>query len=115
MLSLPLTSARKSRLLSRGLAQMWEERVSSPHPPTQAELLIVQHIVSGLREQGFEIVSRDLICRISDYFHVNARPKDDLAIGYMRALDAIILRGFSPPVPPAHHQVTKDTEASQSK
>lgn len=68
----------------------------SKNTPTQAELLVVQHIISGLREQGLEIVSRDLLGRISDYFHVNAKPSDDLAIGYMLALDAIILRGGSP-------------------
>lgn len=70
----------------------------SKTPPTQAELLVVQHIIAGLRDQGFEIVSRDLLGRISDYFHVNAKPEDDLAIGYMRALDVIILRGFAPPL-----------------
>lgn len=71
-------------------------------PPTQAELRIVQVVIAGLREQGYEIVSRDLIGRISDYFHVNAKPTDDLATGYMHALDAIILRGSSP-LPRPHH------------
>lgn len=66
---------------------------------TQAELLVVQHVITGLREKGLEIVSRDLIGRISDYFHVNAKPTDDLAMDYMRALDAIILRGHSSQVP----------------
>lgn len=55
----------------------------------------VQVVISGLREHGFEIVSRDLIGRISDYFHVNGKPTDDLAMGYMRALDEIIMRGRS--------------------
>jgi len=65
--------------------------------PTQAELEVTQRIITGLREHGLEIVSRDLIGRISDYFHVNAKPTDDLAIGYMEALDAIILRASSVP------------------
>jgi hypothetical protein len=63
------------------------------------ETKIVQTLIVGLREQGYEIVSRDLIGRISDYFHVNAKPSDDLARSYMAALDAIILRGHTPSVP----------------
>lgn len=63
--------------------------------PTAAEIEITRRVIHGLRDQGYEIVSRDLIGRISDYFHVNAKSTDDLATGYMRALDAIILRGAS--------------------
>lgn len=40
-----------------------------------------------------------LIGRISDYFHVNAKPTDDLAIGYMRELDAIIVAPRAAPQP----------------
>lgn len=57
---------------------------------------VVQAVVSGLRDKGYEIVSLDLITRMSTYFHVNAKPTDDLAIGYMLALDAIIMRDGSP-------------------
>ena len=64
----------------------------SEHTPTRAEIEVTQQVIAGLRGRGFEIVSRDLIGRISDYFHVNAKPTDDLAQGYMKALDAIILR-----------------------
>jgi hypothetical protein len=39
---------------------------------------------------------RDLVGRISDYFHVNARREDDLAQGYIKELDAIILNGTAP-------------------
>lgn len=38
-----------------------------------------------------------LIGRISDYFHVNAKPTDDLAQGYMRELDALIVSWPSQP------------------
>lgn len=61
-------------------------------PPTQAEIEVTRRVIAGLRDYGYEIVSRDLIGRISDYFHVNAKPTDDLAQGYMKALDVIILR-----------------------
>lgn len=64
----------------------------SEHTPTRAEIEVTRQVIAGLRDHGFEIVSRDLIGRISDYFHVNARPTDDLAQDYMKALDAIILR-----------------------
>jgi len=46
---------------------------------------------------------RSLVGRISDYFHVNAKPSDDLALGYMRELDEIITRR-SGPVPNGDRQ-----------
>ena len=67
-------------------------------PPTQAEIEVTRRIILSLREAGFEIVSVDLIHKISDYFHLNSTPENDLARKYMQALDAIILRRFIPPL-----------------
>jgi hypothetical protein len=50
----------------------------------------------GLADTNAEFLG--LVGRISDYFHVNARPSDDLAFGYMRELDAIIMAARSVPV-----------------
>ena len=60
--------------------------------PTKAEIEIVRHVLAGLRERGYEIVSIDLISKISTYFHVNTTPTNDLAQDYMNALDTIIMR-----------------------
>ena len=57
---------------------------------SETELKIVDAVIFGLRERGYAIVSLELIGRISDYFHVNAKPIDDLAQGYMTELDKII-------------------------
>ena len=45
----------------------------------------------GIRDANATI--RDLIGRISDYFRVNAQREGDLAQGYIKELDAIILNG----------------------
>jgi hypothetical protein len=51
----------------------------------------------GLRDANAEFSS--LACRLSDYFHVNASPENDLAQGYIKELDAIILAGPARPRP----------------
>jgi len=59
---------------------------------TIGEKKLVLTIRIGLRREGFDIVPLDLLGRISDYFHLNGKPEDDLAQGYARALDDILGR-----------------------
>lgn len=114
LLALPAFGARTDSDAGCGRAIIEPWAVDERHWATKAEertmgfpamaanpvkAMISNEEYCGKRAAEFTMVSCDLIRRISDYFHVNAKPSDDLAQGYMRELDAMILADDLPGAP----------------
>lgn len=62
---------------------------------TQAANMLRDHRAHIMRLEDSAAHFKALAGRLSDYFHVNAKPENDLAQGYMKELDTILCRGVS--------------------